>query len=91
VPGMVTCTIALALRSLVPKALVPCMVTCTIALALNMVVCTKDALVPSMVTISWSVRLLWVASRTVYIIWPVWPLAKSEMRLLVIYQRKSLT
>ena len=35
-------------------------------------------------------RLLWVVSRTVCSIWPVWPLAKSQMRVLVIYQRSHL-
>jgi hypothetical protein len=39
---------------------------------------------------AWSVRLLWVVSRTVYSIWPVWPLAKSQIHILVIYQRSHL-
>jgi hypothetical protein len=47
--------------------------------------------VASVVTASgpsdWSVRLLWDVSRTVYSIWPVWPLAKSQIHILVVYQR----
>ena len=39
---------------------------------------------------AWSVRLLWVVYRTSYSIWPVWPLAKSQIRILVVNQRSHL-
>ena len=35
-------------------------------------------------------RLLWVVSRTVNSFWPVWPLAKGQIRILVFYQRSHL-